>query len=602
MVRGALVLVFNGEIYNYLELRRLFEEEGYRFESSGDTEVILAAYAKWGIGCLSRLLGMFAFALWDGNRHELLLARDRLGKKPLYYSQNSGFFAFGSEIKAVLAAIGHTPGLDYQALDEYLTYLYVPYPRTIFAGVLQVPPASWMRIHVLDGMTNIESGEYWNPLQAGPLQRGSIGDRKAQLQDLVAESVRCRLTADVPLGVLLSGGLDSSSIAAMVARCSTEPARSFSIGFPRDKNYDEIPYAKMVAEQFGCHHEVLEAEPSCSRFLAQVVWHFDQPFGNPTAILTYILSALTKKSVTVALTGDGGDELFGGYPRYIGAYMSRVPRALPGFIRQGLLPWIASSLSDDTSGRHQFRRLREFLADAGMPLIEMYLRWVGYFSAADKRELYTEDMARETEGLDAGHFLRGLYNDSEGLDPLNRLAYVDTKSFLCCNVLEYADRMSMAHALELRSPFTDHRLAEFCLRLPYNLKFRNGESKWLLRAAMTPFLPSAVLNKRKLGFNPPLGGWLNGELRELPGILLSKERIERRGLFRCDAVAKLFDGAGQKRRDYSLHLWALMILELWFSLYIDGRSVASVQEEIDRAVASRDRLAGSPPISLCVGA
>jgi asparagine synthase (glutamine-hydrolysing) len=372
----------------------------------------------------------------------------------------------------------------------------------------------------------------------------------------------------------------------MMARSSTEPVRSFSIGFPQHKTYDEIPFAEFVARRFGCQHEVLHAEPSCSSHLAKVVWHFDQPFGNPTAILTYILSALTRKSVTVALAGDGGDELFGGYPRYIGSYMSNLPRALPGFVRNRLFPWIGRALSDDSTGRHQFRRLREFLEGAGMPLIEMYLRWIGYFSPEEKAALLTPGMRAATSDHDSGDFLRGLYADSEGLETLNRLAYVDIKSFLCCNVLEYADRMSMAHALELRAPFTDHRLVEFCLRLPFNLKFRFGESKWLLKQTMKPFLPPEVLNKRKLGFNPPVGSWLNGELRSLTGLLLSKERIEQRGLFRPEAVTEMLQQQASGRRDFSLKIWALLMLEIWASLYMDGLSVGAVQEEIDGAVAS----------------
>jgi asparagine synthase (glutamine-hydrolysing) len=589
MVRGSYTLVFNGEIYNFLELRRVLEEQGLTFNSNSDTEVILAAYSCWGIRAIERLHGMFAFALWDGDRRELILARDRLGKKPLFYREGDCSFVFGSEIKAILATLEGTPKVDKQALDDYLTYLYIPYPRTIFEGIRQLPPASYLRMRYADGRFQSEISEYWTPIGAEHNPSGSIDDLRSRLQDLVAESVRSRLISDVPLGVLLSGGLDSSSITAMVARSSTEPARTFSIGFPQNKNYDEIPYANLVADHFGCRHEVLQAEPSCSRFLVDIVRHFDQPFGNPTAVLTYILSALTKKSVTVALAGDGGDELFGGYPRYIGAYMSRIPRALPGFVRNRILPWLGNSLSDDSTGRHQVRRLREFLEDAGLPLIEMYLRWIGYFSDRDKASLYAPEMRASVKGHDSGDFLRGLFARSEGLEPLNRLAYVDTKSFLCCNVLEYADRMSMAHALELRAPFTDHRLVEFALQLPFNLKFRNGESKWLLRSAMKPFVPEPILNKRKLGFNPPLGRWLSGELKTLPGVLLSPQRIARRGLFDAAAIANLLDRHNSGRRDHSLHIWSLMMLELWFCLYIDGQPAESLQEEIDGAVSGPRR-------------
>jgi asparagine synthase (glutamine-hydrolysing) len=585
MTRGSNTVVFNGEIYNFLELRRVLEEDGFAFSSNCDTEAILMAYARWGADCIQRLHGSFAFALWDGEKKELLLARDRLGKKPLYFRYDGQSFAFGSEIKAILATLGGTPEIDYEALNDYLTYLYIPYPKTMFKGIRQLPPGSWMRIRVRESGLDMQTGKYWDPMEARS-QPMSYRDRCSHLQDLVAESVRSRLVSDVPLGVLLSGGMDSSTITAMMARASTEPVRSFSIGFPQNKTYDEIPFARNVANRFGCSHEVLQAEAGCSGHLAKVIWHFDQPFGNPTAVLTYILSALTKKSVTVALAGDGGDELFGGYPRYLGAYMSNVPRAMPGFIRNRLFPWLGNAISDDSNGRHQFRRLREFLEDAGMPLIEMYLRWIGYFSPEEKAALYTGEMRDRVAGHDPGDFLRGLYAESEGLEPLNRLAYVDIKSFLCCNVLEYGDRMSMAHALELRAPFTDHRLAEFSLRLPFDLKFRFGESKWLLKQAMKPFLPPEVLNKRKLGFNPPVGAWLNGELRNLPQVLLSPARVGARGLFRPEAISSMLEDHASQRRDFSLKIWALMMLEIWFSMYIDGRSVESVQEEIDDAVAA----------------
>lgn len=589
LARGESALVFNGEIYNFQELRRRLAAEGVRFQSTCDTEVILAAHKRWGIDSIVHLDGMFAFALWDGEKQELVLARDRLGKKPLFFYEDGHSFIFGSEIKAILAALDRTPEIDYDALNDYLTYLYIPYPKTIFRKIRQVPPATWMRVKVRPGGLETESRQYWSPLDSpsGAGQSGS--DAAAQLQESVAEAVRSRMIADVPLGVLLSGGMDSSTITAMMARASAEPVRSFSIGFPQFPTYDEIPFAKRVAQQFGCEHEVLEADSSCSRHLAKIVWHFDQPFGNPTAVLTYILSALVKKHVTVALAGDGGDELFGGYPRYIGAYMSSIPRALPAFLRSRLMPWIGNVMSDNTNGHHQSRRLREFLEGCGMPLIEMYRRWICYFSREEKADLYTPEFKARTAGHHPGDFLRNLYAESEGLEPLNRLAYVDIKSFLCCNVLEYADRMSMAHALELRDPFTDHRLVELSLRTPFNQKFRYGETKWNLKQAMKSVLPPEILNKRKLGFNPPVSSWLKGELRNLPARLLSPDRVRSRGLFRPEAIREMLELQASGRRDFSLKIWALMMLEIWFRIYVDGLEVDAVQEEIDRAVAVPSR-------------
>ena len=583
MVRGSLTLVFNGEIYNFRELRTELEREGHAFMTSSDTEVILAAYQQWGAGCVERLEGMFAFALWDKQRSELLLVRDRLGKKPLYFFQGGSQFVFGSEIKAVLAALPGTPEMDAEALDEYLTYLYVPYPRTFFEGIRQVPPASWICVRVEGDGLRMSSGEYWDPLEGGNRGRRSIRENEEELRERLDGAVSSRMISDVPLGVLLSGGLDSSAITAVMARTGSAAVRSFSVGFAGDRMYDEIPFAGMVAERFGCRHEVLEAKASSMRSLAKIIWHFDQPFGNPTALLTYELAALTKQSVTVALGGDGGDELFGGYPRYVGAYASGWVRSLPRFLRSGLLPFLGGCIADDTNGRHQFRRLREFLEHANRPLIEMYLAWIGYFSASDKQRLYTDGLARATAGHDAGDFLRGLYQRAEGLETLNRLAYVDMRSFLCCNVLEYGDRMSMAHALELRAPFCDRGLVEFALRVPFEQKFRYGKSKWLLRRAMRRVLPEPVLTRGKLGFNPPVNSWLRGESRAFEDAVLATQGLAGRGLFRREEMERLFAEQRTGKRDVSLKIWALIVLEIWCRLYQDATPADEVAEQLKAA-------------------
>ncbi len=586
MRRGSNVVVFNGEIYNYRELRRTLEDGGARFDSNSDTEVILAAYERWGVDCVARLRGMFAFALWDSAANELLLARDRIGKKPLFYRHQGSLFGFGSEIKAILAMLDHTPPIDDEALDDYLTYLYIPYPRTIFRGIRQLPPGSWMRVKVRQGDLSIESGTYWDPLTARVPAGRSAEEQRHQLEGAVDEAVACRMVSDVPIGVLLSGGVDSSAITAMMARRSAEPVRCFTIGFEGNANYDETAFARTVANRFGCQHTILGVDPSSARNLARIVWHFDQPFGNPTAVLAYELSRVTRRSVTVALAGDGGDELFGGYPRYAGAYLSQIPRALPAFLRSRVLPWIGGMISDDLEGRHQFRRVREFLECSGMPLIDMYLGWVGYFSPVEKSQLYSLEFRERIREHDSGAFLRHHYEQAQDLEPLNRLAYVDIKSFLCCNVLEYADRMSMAHALELRAPLTDHHLAEFALQLPFTLKYRYGKPKWLLKQAMMPYLGPGILNRRKSGLNPPLGGWLTGELKALTNLLLSPERIRRRGLFCRTAISNLLNSYYAGKRDFSLKVWALIMLELWHQIYVDGASVEQTQADINNAVAA----------------
>jgi asparagine synthase (glutamine-hydrolysing) len=594
MTRGVDTIVFNGEIYNFRELRRDLEKAGHAFLTGGDTEVILAAYAQWGAACLQRLEGMFAFAIWDGNRRELLLARDRVGKKPLFLHQAGSLFAFGSEIKAVLPALDRTPDIDAHALDHYLTYLYVPYPQTLFQGIRQLDPATCMRVRLEGEAFRISSERYWNPIAASAsMNCKREPENQLAVGSLLSKAVSERMVSDAPLGVLLSGGLDSSSITSAMARVSNARVRSFSIGFRGDERYDETAFSRMVAERFGCEHQVLEADPCGVASLARVVWHFDQPFGNPTALLAYQLSALTKRYVTVALCGDGGDELFAGYPRYLGAYTSNFLRCLPSFVRKQL-PRLGERMADDTGGLHQFRRLREFLESAGQSPVEMYLDWIGYFSTREKLSLYSAEFAQQTEGHHSGEFLRGLYRESEGLEPLNRFAYVDIRSFLPCNVLEYADRMSMAHALELRAPFCDRRLIEFSLRVPFDQKFRYGQSKRLLRRAMQSSLPEAVLQRRKLGFNPPMGRWLRGELKNVADELVGSRGLAARGLFRPIELSRLLRQQRSGVRDVSLKIWALMVLEVWLRLYRDAASVNTVEEQLERACSER-----SAPVGLC---
>jgi asparagine synthase (glutamine-hydrolysing) len=590
MHRDRLTVAFNGEIYNFAELRTELERCGYRFLSDSDTEVILHAYACWGLDSLSHLEGMFAFALWDASKAEMLLARDRLGKKPLFFRHGGSGFTFGSEIKAILATLDKTPSLDVRSLDDYLTYLYVPYSGTIFEGIRQLEPGAWMTIKALPGELRLNSGTYWDPLRESASKTGgSTEENQLRLQDLMNQAVASRMVSDVPLGVLLSGGLDSSTITAIMSRSSRAPIRSFSVGFPDAGAYDETGFSKIVSSQFSCDHKVLAAQPSSAKLLAKVIWHFDQPFGNPTAILAYTLAELTKRSVTVALGGDGGDELFGGYPRYLGAYVSRLSTCLPGMFRNSLLPGLGRLLNEDTNGRHQFRRLREFLEHCGLPLIEMYLRWITYFLPEERSALYTEEIAKRLAGHESESFLRKLYAEAAELEPLNRLAYVDIKSFLCCNVLEYSDRMSMAHALELRAPFCDRRLVEFSLRVPFNQKFRFGESKWLLKKAMQSSLPKAVLHRRKLGFNPPVGTWLTGELKNLKDLLLGREAVANRGLFRYETVRGMLDQHENGVRDFSLKIWALMALEIWSRIYQDANSPEQVQDQLNTALHTRSR-------------
>ncbi|HKV91089.1 MAG TPA: asparagine synthase (glutamine-hydrolyzing) [Candidatus Angelobacter sp.] len=576
----SIWITFNGEIYNFQELRAELLAAGHRFRSNTDTEVIVHGYEQWGNDVVRKLRGMFAFALWDQRLRKMLLATDHLGKKPLFYSFASRRLVFASEIKAILKA-GVPAELDPAALHDYLTYLYFPYPATAYRHVRKMAPGSAMEIQVgADGELRQLVWKYWDAAQVAGSSLGlSERDTIERARELMEEAVKLRLVSDVPLGLFLSGGLDSSAITAFASKHSPERVKTFTIGFANSKFYDELPVANLVAQKFQTEHHVLQADEACADYMTTVVRHFDEPFGNPTAILEYIITKLMRKHVTVAISGDGGDELFGGYVRYSGAALARHYRRLPRFVTRGLVSRLSGLMNDATDGRHGFRRVREFAQSAWQAEEDMYLDWVGYFSEGEKRELYAPDFAASVKDYDSGDFLRQFFRRGAQLDPVSRLGYVDSASFLCCNCLEYADRMSMANSLEVRAPFTDYRLLEFAMQVPGNMKIRRSTTKWITRQALRNILPKEVLEKKKMGFNPPLPQWINGELQPVIQQFLSPAAVERRGLFRPEAVQTLLSQHAENRRDNALKIWALLMIEVWQRMYFDKQSEESVLEE-----------------------
>ncbi|HEV8490801.1 MAG TPA: asparagine synthase (glutamine-hydrolyzing), partial [Candidatus Angelobacter sp.] len=403
----SIWITFNGEIYNFQDLRRELVATGHNFRSHTDTEAIVHGYEEWGIDVVKKLRGMFAFALWDQRHHRMLLATDHMGKKPLFYSHDEGGrkFIFASEIKAILKS-GVPAELDPVALHDYLTYLYFPYPSTAFKHVRKMAPGSAMEILVdPDGSLRKREWKYWDAAETAgaPLQM-SEADMVDRARQLMEESVKLRMISDVPLGLFLSGGLDSSAITAFASKNNPEQVKTFTIGFENSKFYDEQPVAKLVAERFNTDHHILQADEACAAYMTKVVRHFDEPFGNPTAILEYIITKQMRKHVTVAISGDGGDELFGGYVRYAGAALARKYRQLPQFITKGLVSRLSGLMNDATDGRHGFRRAREFAQSAWQAEEDMYIDWVGYFSADEKQKLYAPGFAASVAGRDSGDF------------------------------------------------------------------------------------------------------------------------------------------------------------------------------------------------------
>jgi asparagine synthase (glutamine-hydrolysing) len=564
-------ITFNGEIYNFQSLRSELSADGHVFRSKTDTETIIHGYEEWGEEVIHRLHGMFALAIWDTRNRRLLLARDRVGKKPLFYDADDRKFFFGSEIKALLAS-GEVPATpDLVALHDYLTYLYFPAPRTAFEGIRKLPPATILTLEIgAGGKFTQRQRTFWDPVEAAGSAH-ALSERQAieRARGLIDEAVRARLMSDVPLGSSSVGDSIPGAITAFATKNSSQAVKTFSIGFRDSQFFDEIEMANKVASQFETDHRVLHVDARCAEHIVTVVRHFDEPFGNPIAILEYLLTKHMREHVTVALSGDGGDEAFGGYVRYAGASMAEKYRSLPSFVTRGLLARMAKLLRDDTEGRHGYRRVREFLESAWMPQQEMYLQWIGYFSGDEKRAMYTPEFASRVVARDSGDFLRELFRRGDALDPLNRLGYMDMASFLSGNCLEYADRMSMANSLEVRCPFTDHHILEFGLSIPFSWKYRGGQTKWIVRQAMKGVLPDAVLHKKKIGFNPPMPEWITRELKPLISALLSRSAVERRGIFRPDAITKLLQDHFTGRRDNGVKIWGLLMLEVWHQIYID---------------------------------
>jgi asparagine synthase (glutamine-hydrolysing) len=564
---GNLRVVFNGEIYNHRQLRSLLECKGHRFKSRSDTEVIVHGYEEWGEEVLGRLRGMFAFALRDIKNSSLLLARDHFGIKPLYYARVNQTFLFASEMKALLADGGVQREIDPAALDQYLSFLYIPEPRTIFSGVKALPPAHYLLLR--GGEVTLR--QYWK-LELRPDESLSVTSQVEKIRSGVEESVRAMLEADVPLGVFLSGGMDSTAILAMMSRHSRERVKTFTLGFgARERNWDELEPARRVAAFFRTDHHEFRVEPRIVEDLPLVIRHFDQPFANPTSLLLYYLSAEASRSVKVALTGTGGDEMFGGYPRYKAMVYHQFYGKIPPIIREGLSTLGNFFLHDGNNGYLGPQRIRRFLNAGTESFAGCYLHILKTMEERKKEELYTAGFQERLEGTDPLDFIGHHLNGANPLPMLEKLMQADLNTYLPFNQLAYCDRMSMACSVELRVPFVDQELVKVAGGIPLSQKLLHGRTKGLFREAMAPFLPPEVLRAPKLGLNLPIALWFRKELRDWVRSLLSPEKIKRRGYFVPESVQAILSEHDSGRRDRSLLIWALLVLEIWHQIYIDQR-------------------------------
>jgi asparagine synthase (glutamine-hydrolysing) len=559
---GSLWLVSNGEIYNYRELRARLLARGHTLSTSSDTEVILHLYEEEGEECLNRLRGMFALALWDRDAQKLLLARDRIGIKPLYYAIRGGQLAFASELKSLLAWDGWDREIDEEALLAYLTFLYVPTPLTIFKGFRKLEAGHKLVFRHGQAAVN----PYWDLRFPGE----RAGDEREWVEEcraLLLETVRCHLESDVPVGVFLSGGMDSGSLVALMARISGEPVRTFTLGF-EEAAFSESASARQVAEQFGTLHQEFVVKPEAMAILPDLVWHLDEPFADASMALTYLVSKAAREHVKVALSGIGGDELFGGYPRYLGVkllpYYERVPRR----VRDGLAR-LVQGIPESMTGTNLPGRLKRFIRSGPLAPDRRYLSWVSFFNEDLLGRLLGEELSASLSAWDPDRVHRGHLHRNNGMDPLDAILYLDVKTYLADDLLMLADKMSMASSLELRVPFCDHRLLEFVASVPASVRIRGFRLKSFLKSVMAPLLPREVLTRPKRGFTPPLAPWLTGPLREPTLQLLSQDRIRKRGYFRPDAVRWLLEQHFSGRQNLFDQIFALLVLELWFQAFLD---------------------------------
>ncbi len=564
---GFVWAVCNGEIYNFRELRDDLQARGHAFRTRCDAEVLPHLYEEHGERLVEHLRGMFAIALWDDREGRLLLARDRLGQKPLVYHDDGERLAFASELQALVEAPGVPRQVCAEALDLYLTYQYVPAPLTIYEGVRKLPPA-----HVLV-MTAEETRleRYWD-LPAAPDARLDDAQACEVLRERLTEAVRMRLVSDVPLGAFLSGGIDSSIVVGLMAREMREPVRTFSIGFG-ERKYDELDYARMAARRFGTDHREFKVEADAVELLPQLVRHYGEPFADSSAIPTWYLSQRTREHVTVALSGDGGDEAFAGYQRYLAMHAAALYDQMPELARSvveglagGLAPLVPASAQPKTIGR----RVRRFLEGLPRPLAERYVHWIAYFRREDKEGLYADAFAERLPSREAESYLADEFGRVEGLDAVAATSRVDALTYLPNDILTKVDIASMASSLEVRSPFLDHDVMSFAYSLPTSLKLgATGTSlKALLRTAFADLLPDEIRRRGKMGFGVPIAHWLRGRLRRYIGdTLLSPAGLDR-GYFRPEAVRRLVAEHLDGEADHANRLWALLVFELWHQAFL----------------------------------
>lgn len=559
---GSLWLAYNGEIFNFGELRSELEARGHRFSSRTDAEVVLHAYEEYGRDCVTRFRGQFAFAIADVRRGTLFAARDHTGIKPFYYYFRDGRFIFASELKAILACPGVAREVDPGGLCDYLTYEFIPSPRTILKGISKLPPAHSLALE--DGRVRI--APYWD-LEYTPVRAGEE-EQAERLLFLLRDSVKSQLVSDVPLGAFLSGGLDSSTVVALMSQLAAGPVKTFSIGF-EDKSYDELSYAREVAGCFGTQHEEFIIRPRAVDLVEKLAYHLDDPIADFSVFPTYLVSSMAKKYVTVALTGDGGDEVFAGYDTYLAHKTAKALCGASRLLGRRPLKNLVAAIPPSPMKKGAINRLKRFAEGMALPADLGHFRWMIFVSEEERRGLFTDGFLEALRGEEPYGAIRRHFSRFPYADELNRQLYVDLKTYLTDNCLVKTDRMSMASSLEVRVPLLDHKVLEFMATVPPDLKLRGFTRKHLLRKAVSNLLPPRIVRRGKEGFSIPMKNWLRDELSPMMSDLLSGHSLKKRGYFRPETVARLIREHRDGGENHSHRLWALMLFEQWARIFID---------------------------------
>ena len=570
-------IVYNGETYNAPDLREQLQHQ-HCFATRSDTEVLLHAYEQWGDDMLARLRGMFAFAIWDRPRRSLLLARDRLGIKPLYYAIAGDWLVFGSEIKALLQVPWLERSIDPEALHAYLTFNYIPAPMTIFRGVKKLPPGHLLRC----GNGEVRVSRYWD-LDCAPRPVADEHECASELRQRLDDAVRAHLLSDVPVGVLLSGGIDSSAVTALAAR-SAGRVKTFSVGF-EEKSFNELEAARLVARTYGTDHHEEILKPDAATLVERLVDCFDEPFADSSALPTFLVSQMAAREVKVVLSGDGGDEIFGGYMTYTADALAEIYQRIPRPLRRRVIePLVARMPVSDEKNSLDYLAKR-FVAGAHLPPLERHHSWRVIFTEADKQRLYAPDW-RAAAGLeDPLAILERYYESLDGLHFITKLQYVDTKTYLPDDILTKVDRMSMAHSLETRPPLLDHHVVDYAASLPAHMKVRGLKRKIVLRRAVRDLLPEPLLRRRKHGFSIPLAAWLRRDLCPLLLDVLSPQAVRRTGIFDPAEVRHLISEHLAGRRDLSRNLWGLLIFMVWHQRFMDHPRAPAARQRPLRVAA-----------------